>query len=97
MFSTPIGTSDINSDYAPAWGLQFLQGQMSGSTSYIDLVGKSPKGVNIYEFDYKDKSYGEGRYRGVMAQEVPNASLKDKDGYLRVNYNKLDVNFERIS
>ena len=41
MFSTPIGTSDINSDYAPAWGLQFLQGQMSGSTSYIDLVGKS--------------------------------------------------------
>ena len=63
----------------------------------IELVGKSPKGVNIYEFDYKDKSYGEGRYKGVMAQEVPNASLKDKDGYLRVNYNKLDVNFERIS
>ena len=63
----------------------------------IELVGKSPKGLNIYEFDYKDKSYGKGRYRGVMAQEVPNASFKHHDGYLWVNYNKLDVNFERIS
>lgn len=63
----------------------------------IELVGKSPKGVNIYEFDYKDKSYGEGRYRGVMAQEVPNASFKQYDGYLWVNYNKVDVDFERIS
>ena len=62
----------------------------------IELVGKSPKGVNIYEFDYKDKSYGKGRYKGVMAQEVPNASFKGYDGYLRVNYDKLDVNFERI-
>jgi len=62
----------------------------------IELIGKSFEGVNIYEFDYKDKSYGEGRYRGVMAQEVPNASHKGPDGYLRVNYNKIDVDFERI-
>jgi hypothetical protein len=41
MFSSPIGTSDINSDYAPAWGLMFLQGQLSGSTGYTELVGKS--------------------------------------------------------
>jgi hypothetical protein len=63
----------------------------------IELVGKSLKGINIYEFDYKDKSFGKGRYRGVMAQEVPNASTKGYDGYLRVNYNKLDVDFERIN
>jgi hypothetical protein len=63
----------------------------------IELVGKSPKGVNIYEFDYKKKSYGKGRYRGVMAQEVPNASFKHKDGYLWVDYNKVDVDFERIN
>ena len=62
----------------------------------IELVGKSPKGVNIYEFDYKNKSHGEGRYRGVMAQEVPNAAVKDDDGYLGVDYNKVDVKFERI-
>ena len=63
----------------------------------IKLVGESPKGINIYEFNYKDKSFGEGRYRGVMAQEVPNASTKGYDGYLRVDYSKLDVDFERIN
>lgn len=63
----------------------------------IELVGKSPKGVNIYTFDYKNKKYGKGRYKGVMAQEVPNASFKNKDGYLWVDYNKLDVDFERVS
>ena len=62
----------------------------------IDLIGQSPSGINIYEFDYKDKLYGDGRYRGVMAQEVPNASFKHKDGYLWVDYNKVDVAFERI-
>jgi hypothetical protein len=62
----------------------------------IELIGKSPKGINIYEFDYKDKFYGKGRFKGVMAQEVPNASFKGYDGYLRVNYDKIDVDFERI-
>tara|TARA_Y100000361_G_C11130050_1_gene328350 strand:+ start:195 stop:1028 length:834 start_codon:yes stop_codon:yes gene_type:complete len=58
----------------------------------IDNVGVSESGVNIYEFNYNDK---EGRYRGVMAQEVPWASEKH-NGYLHVDYSKLDVNFERI-
>lgn len=60
----------------------------------IELVGKSDKGHNIYEFDYINKP---GRYRGVMAQEVPNASFKHNDGYLWVDYNKVDVKFERIN
>ena len=58
----------------------------------IDKVGVSESGVNIYEFNYNNK---EGRYRGVMAQEVPWASERH-DGYLHVDYSKLDVNFERI-
>jgi|6_EtaG_2_1085325.scaffolds.fasta_scaffold02227_4 hypothetical protein len=62
----------------------------------IELVDKSNSGINIYEFDYKNKSYGDGRYRGVIAQEVPEASLIGPDGYLLVNYNKIDVQFERI-
>ena len=61
----------------------------------IELVGKSKSGINIYEFDYKDKKYGEGRYRGVMAQEVPEASY-EKEGHLWVDYSKLDVEFRRI-
>ena len=63
----------------------------------IELVGKSNLGVNIYEFDYKDKSYGSKRYRGVMAQEVPEASYMHSNGYLYVDYNKLDVDFKEIA
>jgi len=63
----------------------------------IDLVGVSDSGINIYEFDYKDKSNGEGRYRGVMAQEVPEASIMGAKGHLLVDYSKVDVEFERIS
>ena len=61
----------------------------------IELVGKSKSGINIYEFDYKDKSHGDGRYQGVMAQEVPEASF-DNNGYLMVDYSKLDVEFRKI-
>ena len=63
----------------------------------IDLVSKSHNGINIYTFEYKDKKHGEGVYRGVMAQEVPWASVKTDDGYLAVDYSKVDVDFERIA
>ena len=61
----------------------------------IELIGKSKSGINIYEFDYKDKLHGDGRYQGVMAQEVPEASY-EKEGHLWVDYSKLDVDFRRI-
>ena len=38
MFSSPIGTSDINTNFAPAWGMMFLKGQLSGSTDHIELA-----------------------------------------------------------
>lgn len=62
----------------------------------IELTGVSDSGINIYEFDYKDKIYGEGRYEGVMAQEVPSASVVD-NGVLKVDYSKIDVNFRRVA
>ena len=59
----------------------------------INLVGKSPSGINIYTFKYKgdDKTY-----QGVMAHQVPEASFVGDDGYLKVNYNKLDVEFKEV-
>jgi len=63
----------------------------------IDLVGKSKSGINIYEFNYINKKYGNGRYRGVMAQEVPSASFVGPEGTLMVDYSKLDVQFEEIN
>jgi hypothetical protein len=62
----------------------------------INLIGSSDSGVNIYTFEYKDKSYGDGLYKGVMAQEVPWASIMMNNGYLAVDYNKIDVDFKRI-
>jgi len=60
----------------------------------IELVGKSPSNVNIYSFKYKGK---DGKYEGVMAQEVPWASIMGDDGYLMVDYSKLDVEFRRLN
>ena len=65
----------------------------------IKYIGKSPKGYNVYEFEYKDNKYGPDRYKGVMSEEVQFAVFaKDSDGYDLVNYNHpdLDVEFERI-
>ena len=33
----PIGTSDVNTDPAPAFTVKFLQGQLTGAVDYIDL------------------------------------------------------------
>lgn len=59
----------------------------------IELVGQSPSGINIYEFNYIDSPH---RYQGVMAQEVPEASFEVK-GYLAVDYSKVDVDFKKLS
>ena len=62
----------------------------------ISLIGKSPSGINIYSFEYKNKEkFGEGIYQGVMADEVPQAVIK-LDNYNAVDYNKIDVNFKQI-
>tara|TARA_Y100000296_G_scaffold9997_1_gene11495 strand:+ start:59 stop:2227 length:2169 start_codon:yes stop_codon:yes gene_type:complete len=60
----------------------------------IKVEGKSPSNINIYSFKYKGE---EGRYEGVMAQEVPWASVVGDDGYLMVDYSKLDVEFKRLN
>ena len=63
----------------------------------IELVGQSPLGLNIYTWNYIDSKYGVGTYRGVMAQEVPEyARTKDSQGYYMVDYNKIDVEHEKI-
>jgi len=61
----------------------------------IEYIGEE-KGHKIYEFKYKNQ---EGRYRGVMAQEIqetnPEAVIV-KDGYLAVNYDAIGIEFKRV-
>ena len=59
----------------------------------IELVGKSPSDINIYNFTYLNDPKV---YQGVMAHEVPWASVKHDNGYLMVDYNKVDVDFKAI-
>ena len=60
-------------------------------------IGKSERGFNIYSFEYKDKKFGEGIYQGVMSDEVPKeAVITAVDGFDRVNYSLLDVEFKKI-
>jgi len=60
----------------------------------IKLVGYSPSGLKIYNFSY----IGDNKvYQGVMSDEIPqHAVVKGDDGYDRVDYSKLDVEFKNI-
>jgi len=63
----------------------------------IKLIGKSPSGLNIYMFEYINKVFGDGIFQGVMSDEIPKeAVVKSKNGYDRVDYSKLDVEFKQI-
>jgi hypothetical protein len=61
----------------------------------IVFLGYLNDGLGFYRFSYN----GSGKsYVGVMAQEVaqvaPEAVMRGRDGYLRVNYDKLGVKFQ---
>ena len=64
----------------------------------INLTGTSPSGLNIYSFKYKDTSWGEGTYQGVMSDEIPqDAVVKHESGYDTVDYSKIDVDFIKLN
>jgi hypothetical protein len=65
----------------------------------ISLMGKSPMGINIYQFNYIGK---DGLYEGVIAQELLNTEFENalvigEDGMYAVDYSKLDVEFKQIN
>ena len=63
----------------------------------IKIIGLSSLNLNIYSFEYKDNSYGKGTYQGVMSDEIPKEAVKNhKDGFDRVDYSMLDVEFKLI-
>lgn len=65
----------------------------------LTLIGQSSNGINIYQFNYIGDDV---RYEGVMAQELlgtiyEDAVIMGDDGYYKVNYNKIDVEFKKLS
>jgi len=62
----------------------------------INKIGKSPGGLNIYSFEYKDPKYGSGLFQGVMSDEIPQEAVNNINGYDTVDYSMLDVEFKQI-
>jgi hypothetical protein len=64
----------------------------------IELVD-CVNGINVYDFEYIDKP-GE-IYRGVIAQELLDTKFKEavilEDGYYKVDYSKLGIEFKKIN
>ena len=60
----------------------------------VKQIGQSPSGINIYSFNFKGTK---DQYEGVLAHEVPYASIVDDSGYWKVDYSQLDVEFKRIN
>lgn len=60
--------------------------------THITPVGKNRDGLTVYQYMYKD---GSGPFIGVMAQEVaekkPEALGPEVNGYMTVDYSKIDV------
>ena len=105
LFDETLGKGGIGGAVGSAWDNTFGKVGKGLGKFFSDVnlkenivkVGVSPKGVNIYEFDYRDKRIGRNRYRGVLAHEVPWAMEMDKTGYLAVDYDKLDVELVDIT
>jgi len=89
---TPVGGPSIFGQVAGA-GLSAYAMSDIRMKEDIKLVGKSPMGINVYTFRYKGD---DKKYQGVMAHQVPQASSVNADGYLMVDYSKLDVDFKEV-
>ena len=62
----------------------------------INLIGKSPSGLNIYSFEYIDTKYGQGLFQGVMSDEIPQEAVIFNGEHDMVDYSKIDVDFKQI-
>jgi hypothetical protein len=91
---TPVGAPSIFGQVVG--GAQALGSFMSDIRlkDDIKLIGQSPSGINIYSFRYKGN---DTRYQGVLAHQVPHASIVNDKGYLMVDYSKIDVNFKELN
>ena len=90
------GTGDILGTAAQLAGMYFLGTSDERLKENIKPIGKSKNGHNLYTWDWNDKAKELGvntPTMGVIAQEVmkymPEAVVKDVDGYYMVNYGVL--------
>lgn len=80
------------------WATFFFNMSDKRLKTNIRQIGKSKSGINIYTWNYKyPGKHGYGLFEGVIAQEVPQATIVNSEGYLLVDYSKTDVIFKKLS
>lgn len=80
------------------WATFFVSFSDKRLKENIRHIGKSKSGINIYTWNYKNpEKHGYGLFEGVIAQEVPQATITNSEGYLLVDYSKTDVIFKKLS
>ena len=98
-------TSSSQSSAPPSSGVPFGIGigGFGGGRRFSDIrlkedivpIGRLGNGIGLYRFRYKGDDHTV--YVGVMAQEVqkivPRAVSRDRDGFLRVDYDRLGIRF----
>lgn len=66
----------------------------------IELIGTSPMGIPIYEFEYKNKLNGAGRYVGTMVDDLERLgftnAILNMGNEIWVDYNQIDVDFKKV-
>jgi hypothetical protein len=94
--SKETGFGDVLSTAAQAAALYFGASSDERLKENIKPIGKSENGHNLYTWDWNDKAKKLGindPTTGVIAQEVkkymPEAVIKDENGYYKVNYGVL--------
>jgi len=97
----------LNTEYGEQGGSGGLIAGILGSVfsdrrlkTNIELVGVDGKGIPVYEYDFVPAAGIEGRWRGVLADEVEHLDgvvFTGEDGYKRVNYGRLGFEMRRVS
>lgn len=66
----------------------------------IKQIGTSPMGIPVYEFEYKNKLYGSGKYVGTMADDLERLgftnAILNMGNEIWVDYNQIDVDFKKV-
>jgi hypothetical protein len=101
LYNRALSESEIQQNYEALYDRFNIDNYYSDRRLKRNIVFRtySKSGIPIYEFEYINKSNGEGRYVGTMAQDLiklgrEDAVLMSEDkSYYLVDYSKIDINF----
>jgi hypothetical protein len=114
IYTTSCGTTTVGAGYFGLNTSSGVQTDSSGEviSTYtcarserrlkynIEFIGDSPMGIPMYHFNYKDESYGKGRFIGTMVDDLERLGFEDsvfeQNGEIWVNYDKIDVPFMKL-